>query len=86
MDKIKLVFPDISMKQSVLSFKAGFYQVGEHTIPGSYKLDKASSSLKALLSFSHSPVSVQPLFRMLPYSKPFEPGVFKSTNPINSAI
>lgn len=39
MEIINLVFPDTSMKQSVLAFKEAFYQVGEHTIPGSYKLD-----------------------------------------------
>ncbi len=37
---IKLVFPDLSMEQSVIAFKEAFYHAGEHTIPGSYKLDQ----------------------------------------------
>lgn len=39
MNKIDLVFPTITMEKYVLEFKSKFYNHGEKTIFGSYKLD-----------------------------------------------
>lgn len=39
MNKIKLVFPTIDMEKDALEFKKKFYDNGEKTIYGSYKLD-----------------------------------------------
>ena len=39
MNRIKLVFPTIAMEKDALEFKMKFYNNGEKTIFGSYKLD-----------------------------------------------
>ena len=39
MQNIKLVFPEKKMKDDVLGFKQEFFDAGERTIYGSYKLD-----------------------------------------------
>ena len=39
MQKIKLVFPEDCMKEDALHFKQEFFDAGERTINGSYKLD-----------------------------------------------
>ena len=39
MQNIKLVFPEEKMKDAALEFKQEFFDVGEKTIYGSYKLD-----------------------------------------------
>ncbi len=39
MNRIKLVFPTIAMEKETLKFKLKFYNHGEKTIFGSYKLD-----------------------------------------------
>lgn len=39
MQNIKFVFPEKKMKDDALEFKQEFFDAGEHTIYGSYKLD-----------------------------------------------
>lgn len=39
MNRVKLVFPTIDMKEEAMEFKRKFYENGEKTINGSYKLD-----------------------------------------------
>lgn len=58
MQKIKLIFPTVEMEKNVLDFKMKFYNNGEKTIHGSYKLDVNRYSYHEWLELMQSNTSV----------------------------
>ena len=58
MNRINLVFPTIAMERDVLEFKLKFYNHGEKTIFGSYKLDTDRYSYAEWLEIIQNNASV----------------------------
>ena len=59
MQNIKLVFPEKKMKDDVLGFKQEFFDAGERTIYGSYKLDTNRYTYDELLEIPKSNLTTE---------------------------
>lgn len=67
MEKIRLVFPEENRKEDALAFRQEFFDAGEQTINGSYKLDMPQYSYEewvALMRENLSKETVDPKFGM----------------------
>ena len=65
MGMIRLVFPDETMKSAALEFRQEFFDAGEKTINGSYKLDMEQYSYEEWVEMMRenlSPETVSPKF------------------------